>query len=90
MAVSWDVARALRWCALPGMWGCGARFEGFDDHHGAAASGTRICVVRRLAGLVEGLVIVDHRRRHGKQLAGAGEVGGAIGVGEQAVMADAI
>ena len=24
MAVSWDVARALRRCALPGMWGCGA------------------------------------------------------------------
>jgi hypothetical protein len=24
------------------MSGCGARFEGFDDHHAAAASGTRI------------------------------------------------
>ncbi len=72
------------------MSGCGVRLEGFDDHHGAAASGARICVARWLAGLVEGLVIVDHRRRHGKQLACPGEVGGAIGVGEQAVMADAI
>ena len=88
--MSWDVARALRWCALPGMSGCGAGFEGLDDHHGAAASGTGIGAGRWFASVVGGLIIVGHGRRHGEQLAGPGEVGGAIAVGEQAVMADSI
>ncbi len=47
---------------------------------------------RWLAGLVDdlGIVGLGHRRRHGEQLACPGEVGGAIAVGEQAVMADAV
>ena len=67
---------------MPGMSGCGARLEGFDDHHAAAASGTRIGAGRWLASVVEGLIIVGHGRWHGEQLACPGEVGGAIGVGE--------
>ncbi len=79
-----------RWCALPGMWGCCARLEGFDDHHGSTASGARISAGRWLAGLVDdlGIVGLGHRRRHGEQLACPGEVGGAIAVGEQAAMAE--
>ncbi len=67
-----------------------SRLEGFDDDHAAAAAGARIGACRWFAGLVDGLVVVGCGRWHGEQLARPRNIGGAIGVGEQAVVADAM
>ena len=67
-----------------------SRLEGFDDDHGAAAAGARIGAWRWFAGVVDGLVVVSRGWWHGEQLARSGNIGGAIGVGEQAVVADAM
>ena len=64
--------------------------EDLDDDHAAAAAraGTwqQARLVRR-GGLV---VLRLDARRHTEQLAGAGDVGGAVAVGEQAVVTDAV
>jgi len=71
---------------LPVICRCLSRLEGFDDDHGAAASGARMVGQVRLVGVLGRLFAA----RHGEQLAGLGEAGGAIAVGEEAVVADAM
>jgi hypothetical protein len=68
-----------------------ASCEGLDDDHAAAAAATW---TRQHAGSVGcgGLERLGRFRagRYGKQLARPCDVGGAIAVGEQSVMADAV
>ena len=64
-----------------------------DQQHAAAAAGTG---VEGVAGSgVGGLGVIDCGRRrlgwrNGEQLTAAGEVGGAIAIGEKAVVTDAV
>src|SRR5262245_23245721 len=66
--------------------------EGLDDDHAAAAAGT--WVSQRARPVVGRCGIAGLRRfrvgRYGEQLAGAGNVGGTVAVGEQSVVADAV
>jgi hypothetical protein len=64
-----------------------ATLEALDDDHVATAAGARRAMVVSLVVLV---ALGEFGRRHGEQLAGAGEVGLAGGAGEQAVVADAV
>ena len=66
-------------------------FEPFDDVHPAAATGTGcqnsfgLSIVRRVVADQFGL-----RLRDAQQFPGLGEIGGAVAVGQQSVMADAV
>ncbi len=66
-------------------------FEPLDDVHAPAAAGTGredgfgLGIVRRIVANQPWF-----RRRHAQQFAGLGEIGGAVAVGEHAVMADAV
>ena len=64
--------------------------EGLDDDHAATAAWTW---TRQHAGFIDrcfGCLGLFLGRRHGEQLAGVRDVGGTVGAGEQAVMANAM
>ena len=69
-----------------------ASFEPLDDDHAAAAARAEICRLRLGLGSIgadcfDGINGNDWRR---EQLAGTGDIVGALAAGEQAVVADAV
>ncbi len=87
--MSWVVAPDRGWWRAR----CVAGLEGLDDDHAAATGGARLRERRRLDIIpTVGIVGFGLRRqgsmRHGKQLAGQGDVAGPAAVGKLAVVAD--
>ena len=67
-----------------------ARLEGLDDVHASAAARARCRQDARLVSGRLGGLRFGRRRCHGQQLARPGDGLGAVAVGEQAVMPDAM
>ena len=65
-----------------------ARLEGLDDVHAATAARAWRRQDARLVGVRLGRFGLGRRRRHGQQR--AGDVIGAVAVGEQAIVADSV
>jgi hypothetical protein len=83
---------AERCCRRGGtMFRVAAGREGLDDDHAAAAAAAG---TRRHVGFVRGCGLgrlgLLRAGRHGEQLARSRDIGGAIAIGEQSVMADAV
>jgi len=71
------------------LWLTAAR-EGLDDDHAATAAGTW---TQQHAGFVDccfGRLGFFQARRHREQLAGACDIGRAVAIGKQSVVADAV
>ena len=64
--------------------------EGLDDDHAAAAAWARMRQHAGSVGCDFGRLWFFWARRHSEQFASVRDVGGAVGAGEQAVMADAM
>src|SRR5260370_17033085 len=76
------------------MLGLAARSEGLDDEHAATATGARLLQGARLIGFIRlgwrAALRLCSARRHGEQLAGAGNIVGATAAGKQTIMSDAM
>ena len=65
--------------------------EGLDDDHAATAARARLRQHARLLGFGGAVGLVRrHAGRHSEQLAGAGDVGRAVAIGEQSLVTDAM
>jgi hypothetical protein len=82
----------MRWRALRLVLRLGAGDEDLDDEHAAATARAWTRFGACFDSVSGGLNSLRWRcgRRHVKQLADAGQVGGALAVGEHAVVADAM
>ena len=67
-----------------------AAFEPLDDDHAAAAAGAEIRRLRLGSIGADCLDGIDGNDWRHEQLAGAGDVLGALAAGEQAIVADAV
>ena len=64
-----------------------AALEGFDDDHASAATGAWAGEQRRLVGVGDGIRLL---MRHVEQFPRPGQVFGAVAIGEEAVVSDAV
>src|SRR5580704_11724081 len=76
------------------MLGLAARSEGLADEHAATPTGARLLQGARLIGFIRlgwrAALRLCSARRHGEQLAGAGNIVGATAAGKQTIMSDAM
>ena len=71
--------------------GLAAAREGLDDDHAATTAGAWLWQHAGFVGCCGlGYLWLLQASRHGEQLAGACDIGGAVAIGEQSVVSDAV